>query len=219
MQPSNIRALYPEFENIFETHIKYPRFNGVPIGGRRFRDLKLGVISLWRLLDEHKSLRRETRSSLFQALVREHNFQRALNLLPKRSHSFTRWISQGISSFVFNPSEEESFRYEMNRTAAHTSDSQFLERLENTDDEDLRSASQNAKALAQTELSTLIGAVVKAMTQDVLAMQQDLCERQVRLQTENEERQVLKHILVEFIREINKKSAKGQKSWVAFFFS
>ena len=175
---------------------------------RTFRDLKLRVISLWRLLDEHKSLRRQTRSALCQALVFENNFQRALNLLPRRSPTPNRWIS----SFMSNPSGGESFRHEMRRNAAHFSDSQFLQELESTDDKDLRDAAQKAKHFAQIELSSLIGAVVKSMTKDVLAMQQDLCGRQAQLQTENEEREALKNILVEFIREINKKSAMGQNS-------
>jgi hypothetical protein len=44
------------------------------------------------------------------------------------------------------------------------------------------------------------------MTHDVLAMQQELCGRQAQLQVEKEEREVLKNALVDFIREINKKS-------------
>jgi hypothetical protein len=208
MQLSNIRALYPTFKNIFERHLKDAKFDGVPMKGRNFRDLKLGVISLWCLLDEHKRLRRETRSALFQALVVERNFQQALNLLPKRSYSLTRWFS----SFWSDSREGEPFRYEMNRTAAHMSDSNFLRRLESSNDEDILSVAQNAKVLAQTELASLIDAVVKTMTHDVLAMQQDLCGRQVQLQLENEERDVLKTSLVEFIREINNKLAKGQNS-------
>ena len=99
----------------------------------------------------------------------------------------------------------------MKITAARFSDSQFIQQLESTDDDDLRSAAQNAKTLAQTELSSLIGTVVKSMTQDVLATQLDLGEKQLQSQTGNEQREVPKN-LVEFIREINKRSDKGQNS-------
>ena len=208
MQLSNFRALYPAFERIFEKHIKDAELDGVPMKSRNFRNMKLSVISLWRLLDEHKRLHRETRSALFQALVVEQDFRRASNLLPKRSYGFTRWIS----SFWSESGDDESFRYEMTRTAAHVPDSQFLRELESTGVEELQSTTQDAKALAQTELSSLIDAVVGAMTQDVLAMQQDLCGRQAQLLAENEERGVLKNVLVEFIREINKKSANGRNS-------
>ena len=100
----------------------------------------------------------------------------------------------------------------MKRTAAQIPDSQFLRDLESTNDEDLQSAAQRAKVLAQRELSFSINEVVRTMTLNVLAMQQDLCGRHVLLQVDNEEREILKAALVEFIREINNKSAKGQRS-------
>lgn len=203
-----MRALYPELDNIFERHVRDAKFDRVPMKGRNFRDLKLGVVSLLHILDKHKSLRRETRSALFQALVIEHNFQQALNLLPKKFNILTRLISP----FWPDPRADESFRYEMRTIAAQLSDSQFLQDLESANDEDLRPAAQKAKALAQRELSSSIDAVVKTLTHDVLAMQQEFCAGQAQLQLENEERGVLKIALVEFIREINKQSAKGQNS-------
>jgi hypothetical protein len=213
MRLSNIRALYPAFENIFERHVKDAKFDGVPMKGRSFRYLKLGVISLIKILDEHQRLRRETRSALFQALVVDHDFQQALSLLPKKSNIITRWIS----SFWSDAGEDESFKYEMKRTAAQVPDSQFLLDLERFDDEDLQSAAQKARALAKRELSSSIDAVVTTMTNDVLAMQQDLCGRQAQLLVEKEEREVLKIQLVEFIREINMMLAKSKNSCVSFF--
>ena len=106
----------------------------------------------------------------------------------------------------------------MKKKAAQVSDSHFLQQLESSDDEDLRSVVQKAKALVQTELSASIDTMVKKMTHDVLEMQQNLCRRQVQLEVESEERGVLKNALVEFIRKINKTSAKGQNSSVSFFF-
>lgn len=74
IQLSNVRALYPTFENIFERHIKDAKFDGVPMKGRDFRDLKLGVVSLWHLEGDDKHMSPERRSALIQALV-EHYFQ------------------------------------------------------------------------------------------------------------------------------------------------
>ncbi|KAH9027877.1 hypothetical protein EDB85DRAFT_1892774 [Lactarius pseudohatsudake] len=90
----------------------------------------------------------------------------------------------------------------------------FLQHLESINDEDLRLAAQSAKALAQTELSSSIDAVVKKITHAVQAMQQDLRGREVQLQVEDEEREELKGALVEFVREINKKSVQGQDSTI-----
>ena len=209
MKLSNICALYPTLNNIFETRVKDAKFDRVPIKARNFRDLKLGVISLLRILDKYKRLRRETRSALFQALVVEHNFQQAFNLLPKKYNLLTRWVS---TSFWADTREVESFRSEMRTFAAQLSDSQFLQDLESTEDENLRPVAQEAKVLAQRELSSSIDAVVKTLTHDVLTMQQDLCARQAQLQLENEEREVLKTALAEFVREINKKSTQGKSS-------
>ena len=210
MQFSNIRALYPTFENIFEKHIQDAKFDSVPTKGRDFRHLKLSLISLWHLEREHKSVRRpgETRSALIRALVVEHDFQQAFQLIPfqlirKTTNAITRW-------FWSNPGE--SFEHDMKEKASQVSDSQFLQQLESRNDEDLRSAAQNAKVLAQTELSSSIATVVKTLTQNVLEMQKDICGRQVQLQSEHDEREVLKNVLVEFIREINRKSARGKNS-------
>ncbi len=208
MRLPDIRAQYPTFESIFEKYINDTRLDGVPIKGQDFRALKLGVLSLWRLQSEHKYMLPESRSALVQALVFGHDFQQAFQLIQKRSNLLTRWIS----SFWSDPRAAESFKNEMKKTAAKVSDSQFLQQLESINDEDLRPAAQNAKALAQTELSSSIDVVVKKMTHAVLAMQQDLCGREVQLQVENEEVEVLQSLLVEFIREINKKSAKGRNS-------
>ena len=209
MKLSNICALYPTLNNIFETRVKDAKFDRVPIKARNFRDLKLGVISLLRILDKYERLRRETRLALFQALVVEHNFQQAFNLLPKKYNLLTRWVS---TSFWADTREVESFRSEMRTFAAQLSDSQFLQDLESTEDENLRPVAQEAKVLAQRELSSSIDAVVKTLTHDVLTMQQDLCARQAQLQLENEEREVLKTALAEFVREINKKSTQGKSS-------
>jgi hypothetical protein len=75
---STIRAQYPAFEDIFERHINNAKFDGVPIKGPDFRDLKLGVISLWYLQGKHKRMRPETRSALIKlsslnVIFREHS--------------------------------------------------------------------------------------------------------------------------------------------------
>ncbi|KAH9165762.1 hypothetical protein EDB89DRAFT_2008009, partial [Lactarius sanguifluus] len=197
----DIRAQYPTFETIFEKCIKDARFDDVPRKGREFKALKLGLISLWQLQSEHKHLGRESRSALVQALVYGRDFQQAFQIIQKRSNVVVRFIS----SFWPDSSGAEAFKNDMKKTAAQFSDSEFLQHLESINDEDLRLAAQSAKALAQTELSSSI---------DAEAMQQDLRGREVQLQVENEEREELKGALVEFVREINKESVKGQNSTI-----
>ena len=166
------------------------------------------MIALWDLQREYKRIRPEMRSALIQALVVGRDFQQAFQVIQKRSNVFTRFFS----SLWSDPRGAASFKNEMKITASRISDSQFLQELESIDEEDLRSAAQSAKALGQTELLSSIDGMVKKLTHAVLAMQQEVCGREVQLQVDQEEKEVLNSALVEFIREVNKKSARGQKS-------
>jgi hypothetical protein len=205
---ADIRAVYPDFESVFAKHVKDARFNGIPSRSRQFKALKLGMISLWRLQSENRRMRREARSELIQALVVEKDFQGAFQVIQRSSSIFTRVYSL----FRSDPSGAELFKIEMQKHATTVSDSQFLQMLEKTNEEDLRSAAQTAKSLALTELLSAIDGVVEKVAKAVLIMQQGHCERRIRHQVETEEREVLAVALVEFIREINKKSAGGENS-------
>jgi len=205
---ADIRARYPSFEGIFEKFIENTRFEDLPSRRQEFRALKLGVLSLWRLEDEHKRLSPATRSTLIRALLVERDTQRAFQIIQRRNSMFTRMLS----TFWADSKEEEDFDIQMRTEAAKVSDSRFLQLLQSSGDEALWPTLQNAKALAQTELSTSLNTVVTNMTHTVLAMQQDAHGKDLRLQLANEERGLLRSALVEFIREINKKSTKGQSS-------
>ena len=65
MQLSDIRAMYPAFEGIFEKHVRDAKFDGIPMKARSFRAHKLAIISLFHILDKYKPLRRDTVSALF----------------------------------------------------------------------------------------------------------------------------------------------------------
>lgn len=207
-QLSTIRERYPAFEEIFERHVNNAKFDGVPMKSPDFKDLKLGVISLLNLQGKHKRMRSETRSALIQTLVVERDFQKAFRHIQRISSGRSRWIF----SFRSDRGGAESFKNEMKSTADQVSDSQFLLQIESINEEDLRSATQDAKAVAQTELASTIDSLVQTMSRDVLAMQQAVCEEEVRRQIENEESDFFKKALVDFIRELNKKSATGAKS-------
>lgn len=212
MRLSDIRTQYPAIENIIARHIEGAIFDYIPTRCWDFKVMKFGVIALSQLLDENKHLRREARSALFQAFVVEHDFQKALTLLPKGSNFPARWVSSFWSDLRAGQFNQGSFKKEMRKTVALVSDSQFLQQLERTNDEDLLSVVQIAKTLAQTELSSSIVAVAKEMTHAAMATQQDKYGRDMQLQVENEESEVLNIALVEFIRQINKMSAGRQNS-------
>ena len=212
MQPADIRTQHPTIEKIIERHIEDAIFDYVPTMSSDFKVMKFGVITLWQLLGENKHLRREARSALFKAFVVEHDFKKALEQLPAESNFPARWISSFWSYLRNGEFKEELYKKEMRKAVALVSDSQFLQQLESTDDEDLQSVLPTAKALAQAELSSSIDTVVKKVTHVAMATQQDTCGRDIQLQVESEEKEVLSIAFVEFIREINKTSVGGQHS-------
>ena len=149
------------------------------------------------------------RSELIRALVVEHDFQGAFQVSQRSSGFLTRWWN---SWFRSDSKGAESFRSDMQKAAARVSDSQFLQDLENTNEEDLQSAVQAAKTRALEVLLSSTDGVVKKLTNAVLVMLRGHGEREVRRQVEREESKVLAIALVDFIREINNKSAGGKTS-------
>lgn len=212
MHLPDIRAQYPEFESTLQKHVKDARFDGALKRSPDFKDLKIEVVSLWHLQERHERLHPATRSALVQALLVEHNFQLALELLEKANGNTNGpGVVTRVVSYLSGSRGGDTFKNQMRTAAANLPDSQFLQRLE-IDDKELRSTAQRAKALAQKGLSRSIDAVVGKMTHVFLAMQQDHCRMSVQVEVENEERKVLGDALVEFIREINKNSAGRRNS-------
>lgn len=213
MRLSDIRQLYPTFESIFRKHVQDARFDIALKRSPDFRALKEDVVSLWYLQEKHKRLSLATRSELVQAILVDHNIQQALELLERTDRNT---IGPGVVtravSYFSGSRGEEPFKNRMKVAASSLPDPQFLQRLEATDDIELRSTVQNAKGLAQTELSRSIDAVVRKITHVVLSMQQDCCKMSVQVQVETEEREVLDNALVEFIYEINKQSAARRRN-------
>ncbi|KAH9166548.1 hypothetical protein EDB89DRAFT_2232826 [Lactarius sanguifluus] len=212
---SDIRLLYPAFESIFQKHVQSAKFDGVLKKSLDFKALELDVLSLWHLQEKHGHLRPETRSALVQALLIEHDYQRALGLpeVADGSANGSSMAPRSVSSFS-GSRWAESFKNQMTTTAANLPDSQFLERLESTKDEDLRSVVRSAKTLAQRELSYSIDAAVDEMTHAVLTMQQELCRINIQGEVEKEERKALDDALVKFVREINERSVGRRNSTI-----
>lgn len=208
MHLPDIRAQYPRFESIFQKEVEGARFDGVLKRSSDFKVLKVEVVSLWHLQAKHEHLPPATRSALVQALLVEHDFLLALQLIYKTNGSSNGpgMVTRALT-YLSGSKGDETFKNQMRSAAANLPDSQFLQRLESIDDDDLRSTVQNARALAQKNLSHSIDAVVRKLTHAVLAMQQDYCRMSVQVEGEHEERKVLDDALVEFIREINKCSA------------
>jgi len=113
---------------------------------------------------------------------------------------------------LLSPVIAESLKREMKVLAAQLSDSHFLLELKGVDDEDLLSVVQDIEALAHYLFSSLIDKTVEAMARTVTAMQQKHCRKSIRDELNRKEMNLQNKVLVEFIRELNAQSTRGQDS-------
>jgi hypothetical protein len=100
----------------------------------------------------------------------------------------------------------------MKKIANDISDSDFLLGLKGVQDEQLKNPIQEAVALACTQLSSSIDAMVKKLTHAVLRMQQDECKKNIQLEIETKQRKMMGGALINFIRDINKNSVGRRTS-------
>jgi hypothetical protein len=83
--------------------------------------------------------------------------------------------------------------------------------LKSIEIEGLQSAIQEVETLAHTSLSSSIDAMVKTMTHAVLHKQQDSGEKEIQREVQTKEERALSDALINFIRDVNAKSA-GRKN-------
>ncbi|KAI9453845.1 hypothetical protein BJY52DRAFT_1225384 [Lactarius psammicola] len=117
-----------------------------------------------------------------------------------------------IQALLSEESEEDVLKKEMRKIAGAVSDSQFLLGLKSIEIEGLQPAIQEAETLAHTSLSSSIDATVKTMTHAVLNMQQDICKKEIQKDGQTKEARALSDALIDFIRDLNAKSAGRKKS-------
>jgi hypothetical protein len=165
------------------------------------------------LLGKGQHLRSERRADLIQSLL-DGNFNDAQQLLQdeKKSSTVFGLVVRGVSSLLTSPSSAQSLKSEMKVIAAHLSDSQFLLELKGIDDQQLLPMKQDIEALAHSLLSSIIDKTVGVMTHEVVAMQQEHCRRAIWDELKRDEMKLRNEVLVEFIRELNARSARPQDS-------
>ena len=210
----NIRLIYPDFDSIYQKHLE-KKFNSIK--GSDFKFLKERLLLVQHLLGKHRELGPEKRAELIQALFLEGSLNEAQKLLPnpeKKKEYGLMTKSLRILQPLFGGQSmepEEELKREMKKIASAISDSEFLLGLKSIETEDLRPAILEAEALAHTSLSSSIDDTVTKMTHAVLHMQQDSCKKAIQKEIRTEEARALKGVLVDFIRDLNAKSA-GRKN-------
>ena len=217
----DLRQLYNNFNTIYTRHVEDAKFGFVK--GHNFRSLKRQLAFICHLLREHRDFTPQKRAELIDALLSEEDLRRAWRVINKSEKNNepgkTSWFSTLTSILPWlKVTDEESLRKEMRSIANGISDSDFLLGLKGIEDEGLKVPIQEAVALANTQLASLVDTTVNKLTHAVLRMQQDECKKIIKLEVEVEKRKVLGGALVNFIRDINKNWTGRQTSWVCHFY-
>ena len=219
VQVNDLRLVYSGFETIYQRHLEH-KFESVR--GSDFKFLKERILLARHLLGKNRDLDPEKRAELIQVLLFEGDLHEAQRMLPgsdkkKEAGLLTRVLRVLPSLPLFSGSsteweEEDALKREMRKITRGVTDSQFLLGLKSLEIEGLQPAIQEAETLAHTSLSSAIDAVVKQLTHAVLRMQQDSCIKEIEKAVQMEESRVLSDALVDFIRDINAKSAGRRDS-------
>ncbi|KAN0136209.1 hypothetical protein V8E53_006069 [Lactarius tabidus] len=213
----NIRLLYPRFDGIYQEYLKNKFYS---IKGSDFKFLKERLLLVRHLLGKNQELDPEKRAELIQTLFSEDSLNEAQKLLPNpdkkkdyglitKSLRILQPLFGGQSSME---PEEESLKREMKKIASAISDSEFLLGLESMKIDGLQCAIQGAETLAHASLSSSIDDTVTKLTNAVLHMQQDSCNKEIQKEILTKEARALEKSLVYFIRDLNAKSAGRKKS-------
>ncbi|KAH9047539.1 hypothetical protein EDB83DRAFT_2267127 [Lactarius deliciosus] len=210
LRPSDLEILYPDFRSIYNKHVQNARFGIALRRDSYFQNRKLRLVAV-RHLDKHPDLPSQTRSELIQALLKG-DFYGAQQLLSKTDGEKHAEPGGWAVGNLFSGSSGDILNRDTKMLAGSISDSQFLLDMEGITDTETRSAIQEIEALAHAQLASAIDATVKAMTRNVLAMQQEYCTRSVQHEIESEERKSLNNALVEFVRDVNEQSSGRRDS-------
>ena len=215
MRLSDLKASYPEFQEIYRNHFQGARFDTVLRRDGDFGARKLRLVSVQYLLGKHQRLRRKKRTKLVQSLLRG-DFDKAQRILeePKRSSVVFALVASAVGACPPPPSNDETLKGEMKRLSTRLSDAQFLLEMRDVNDEVLRPMIQEIEALSHSLLSPLIDTTVGAMAQAVMELKQGAFRRNIQYDIESDEMKLRNEELAGFIRELNAQSASRKDRYV-----
>ena len=215
MQLSDLKASYPEVQEIYRNHLQGARFDTVLRRDGDFGARKLRLVSVQHLLGKHQRLRRKKRTKLVQSLLRG-DFDKAQRILEesKRSSVVFALVASAVGACPPPPSNDGTLKGEMKNLSVRLSDAQFLLDMRDVNDEVLRPMIQETEALSHSLLSPLIDTTVDAMAQAVMALQQDAFRRNIQHDIESDEMKRRNGELAGFIRELNAQSAPRKDRYV-----
>jgi hypothetical protein len=208
MQLPELAALYPSFRSTYQTHIQKAGFDDVLQRNSYFASRKLRLIAIRSILDKNRPLLPEMRYDLIRSVLFEGNFVHAQKILTKVEEKNLSIIgARGIGSRIHGSAgSEDTLKKDMKSLAASVSDSQFLRDIKNIEDKEMRTVIKEVDDLVYEQLDSSISKIIRTMTPVVLDMQQQRCWRSMQDELESQERNLLRGVLTEFIRDINARS-------------
>lgn len=209
----DLRRLYRGFSAIYKGRVEDANFGVVK--GEKFTSLKERLAFVRHILNERRDMGPEERREFVQPLLSEggsHHANHKSDDYRQQGHGKTSLFTKlkGILPRS-GATNEESLSSEMKKIADGISDTDFLLWLKGIEDKDLEALAQETVHIAHTQLSSSIDATVNRMTRDVLQMQKEECKRKIQLELETKQRKVLGDARMNFIRDVNNKSA-GQRT-------
>ncbi|KAH8986525.1 hypothetical protein EDB86DRAFT_2809505 [Lactarius hatsudake] len=220
-QIDKLRRLYLGFDTIYRRHFE-KKFENVK--GSEFKFLKERLMLVRHLLGKNQDLDPENSAELIRTLLSGGNLHEAQKMLPisnqKEEPGLIVNALRIIQPFFggSTESEEEALKKEMTKISSAISDSEFLLGLKSIEIEGLQPAMQKIETLAHISLASSIDDIVKKMTHAVLHMQQESCKMEIQKNLQTEQARLLSDALVNFIRDLNSKSA-GRKNSVLYLDS
>ena len=213
----DLRQAYHGFNDIYQHHFQNSNFS--TIKGLEFRSLKERLISVCHLLKNHPDLPPGKRTALIQTFLADDDLRRTRQAHTPKNDKDGKlsWPSFSLSKITGLLSgskgiDESSLRKELNRITSDVSDAEFLLQLKDIKDKDLVAPIQRVVDLACTQLSSSIHAAVVKMTQAVLRMQLEECQGSIQRDIEADKRELLRGMLLKFIRDVNKISSERGSS-------
>ncbi|KAF8490084.1 hypothetical protein F5888DRAFT_1808365 [Russula emetica] len=218
MRLSDLKASYPEFQEIYRNHFQGARFDTVFRRDGDFGARKLRLVSVQHLLGKHQRLRRKKHAKLVQSLLRG-DFNSAQRILgePKRPSIVFTLVATAVGACPPSPSNDETLKGEMKSLSARLSDSQFLLEMKDVNDEVLQPMIQEIQALSHSLLSPLIDTTVGAMARAVMELQQDVFRRNIQHDIERDEMKRRDEEFAGFVRKLNAQSAWRKDSVVRIY--
>jgi hypothetical protein len=207
---SNLKASYPDFQKVYQTHFREAKFETVLRRNGDFKARKLGLVSVQCL--EKQRLRPEKRVQLVQFLLRG-DFDSAQGIL-QESRSLISRVTSTVSSFFSSPGSSKAWQGEMKDRATRLSDSQFLLDMKGVHDKVLKPMIQDIEVLSYSLLSSLIGTTVNSMYRAVVAMQQEFRKTTLQDEIKSKVMKLRNKELREFIRKLNAQSVGRKDPYV-----